>query len=235
MKSTQPVVAIVAAAGSGSRLGADLPKALVPLNGKPIIWLALEGLRRAGVQAAYVAVPAEQIEQFEAALADLPMQVQLVSGGPRRQDSVRLALEQLNASDNPPDIVLVHDAARPLTPVDAIGRVIQAVAGGAKAVIPVIPVVDTVRQVCGDQSKVIDRATLRAVQTPQGFDRLVLTQAHEQPDLEGFTDDAAMCERLGYRVQLVRGSADSHKITTPADLLWAESSLSGRDDSEWRS
>ncbi len=130
-------VGIVAAAGSGSRLGADLPKALVPLAGRPLVVWAVETLLVGGVADVVVAVPAADRAAFAAAL---PGAVQLVDGGATRTASVRAGLA---AAGPAADAVLVHDAARPLTPPDVVARVLAALAAGAPAVVPVLPVVDT--------------------------------------------------------------------------------------------
>ena len=163
-------VAIVAAAGSGSRLGAGLPKALVLLAGRPLVCWAVEGLLAGGVAEVVVVVPAAQRAAFEAVL---PAGVTVVDGGATRTASVRAGL---TAAGPAATAVLVHDAARPLTPPEAIARVLDALAAGALAVVPVLPVVDTTVLV-DDDGLVVDavpRAPLRRVQTPQGFDRATL-------------------------------------------------------------
>ena len=120
--------------------------------------------------------------------------------------------------------MLIHDAVRPLVPAYVVENVIAAVANGAVAVTPVVDVVDTIRQVDGDTSSVIDRSTLRAVQTPQGFKRAIVTECHEQLSMEGgsVTDDISCCERYGHHATLIEGSRMSLKITEPVDLDIAE-------------
>jgi 2-C-methyl-D-erythritol 4-phosphate cytidylyltransferase len=120
--------------------------------------------------------------------------------------------------------VLVHDAARALVPADVVRRVIEALAGGAVAAIPVLPVVDTIREVTPTGSATVDRSRLRAVQTPQGFARDVLERAHRLVADMGLqvTDDAAAVEALGYPVVLVPGDREALKVTEPLDLLFAE-------------
>lgn len=158
-----------------------------------------------------------------APVTDVPLHV--VDGGPTRQESVAAALWAL---PDPYPIVLVHDAARAFAPPDLVERVAAAVRDGHDAVIPVLPVVDTIKQVDGDGyvTATPERATLRAVQTPQGFRRSVLEQAHRaarSPDgALPATDDAALVERIGARVFCVPGSAAAMKITNPADLATAE-------------
>jgi 2-C-methyl-D-erythritol 4-phosphate cytidylyltransferase len=215
-------VAIVAAAGSGSRLGADLPKALVPLAGRPLVRWAVEGLLAGGVAEVVVVVPAAQRAAFEAVL---PAGVTVVDGGATRTASVRAGLA---AAGPGATAVLVHDAARPLTPPEAVARVLDALAAGALAVVPVLPVVDTTVLV-DDDGLVVDavpRAPLRRVQTPQGFDRATLEAAYDalEPDAE-LTDDAAVVRRAGVAVTTVAGDERSAKVTVPHDLALAELAL----------
>jgi 2-C-methyl-D-erythritol 4-phosphate cytidylyltransferase len=149
----------------------------------------------------------------------------VVSGGADRRQSVAHALAAL-----PPDVdtVLVHDAARSLTPPEVFAAVAAALADGAAAVVPALPVADTVKQV--EHGVVVgtpDRDTLRAVQTPQGFRRDVLERAH-QAATGTVTDDAGLVERLGYQVHVVVGHEEAFKITRPLDLVLAEAILARR-------
>jgi 2-C-methyl-D-erythritol 4-phosphate cytidylyltransferase len=208
-------VAIVAAAGSGSRLGADLPKALVPLAGRPLVVWAVEGLRAGGVADVVVSAPAGRAAEFADALGD---DARVVEGGANRTDSVRAALA---AVGDGPGAVLVHDAARPLTPPDLVARVLAALAAGAPAVVPVLPVVDTTVVVdpAGVISGALPRETLRRVQTPQGFGRSVLVRAYDRlPPGADLTDDAAVVHTIGVRVSTVPGDERASKITVPHDL-----------------
>jgi 2-C-methyl-D-erythritol 4-phosphate cytidylyltransferase len=217
-------VAIVAAAGSGSRLGADVPKALVPLAGRPLIAWAVEGLRAGGVSEVVVAAPAALTAEFAAALDD---DVRVVRGGATRTESVRAALA---AVGDGPGAVLVHDAARPLTPPDVVARVLAALAGGAAAVVPVLPVVDTtvVVDAAGLVTGALPRETLRRVQTPQGFDRSVLVRAYGRlPRGTDLTDDAAVVHTIGVRVATVPGDELGAKITVSSDLELAEARAAG--------
>jgi 2-C-methyl-D-erythritol 4-phosphate cytidylyltransferase len=210
-------VGIVAAAGSGLRLGADLPKALVPLGGRPLVCWAVEALRAGGAAAVVVAVPAAERAAFAAALGS---DVVLVDGGLTRTASVRAALAVIADAD----VVLVHDAARPLTPPDVVARVLSAVAAGAPAVVPVLPVVDTVVVVEGEEiTGAVPRATLRRVQTPQGFDRATLVAAYAALDDDAeLTDDAAVVRAAGHRVATVAGDERAAKVTVAHDLELAE-------------
>jgi 2-C-methyl-D-erythritol 4-phosphate cytidylyltransferase len=165
-------------------------------------------------------VPADRVAETSSSLGD---RATVVAGGPERADSVRLALSA--AGD--PDFVLVHDAARPLTPADQIRRVVAALRDGMRAVIPVLNVVDTIKAV--DANGVVlgtpQRAGLRAVQTPQGFEAALLRRAYGQAPAESATDDAALVENLGVPVHTVAGDAMAFKITTPLDLRLARAVL----------
>jgi 2-C-methyl-D-erythritol 4-phosphate cytidylyltransferase len=143
--------------------------------------------------------------------------VRVVAGGAERPDSVAAGLAALPADV---DIVLVHDAARALTPSSQFAAVAAAVAAGAPAVVPGVPVVDTVKQVDGSGTVVATppRAALRAIQTPQGFRRDVLERAHATAGAHPVTDDAELVEALGLPVLVVPGDPRAHKITTPDDL-----------------
>jgi 2-C-methyl-D-erythritol 4-phosphate cytidylyltransferase len=210
-------VGIVAAAGSGLRLGADLPKALVPLAGRPLVCWAVDALRAGGVDEVVVAVPETERAAFAAALGG---DVVLVPGGPTRTASVRAALAAVTDAD----VVLVHDAARPLTPPDVVARVLAALAAGAPAVVPVLPVADTVVVVEGEEiTEAVPRATLRRVQTPQGFTRAALVDAYAAlEDAAELTDDAAVVRAAGHPVTTVDGDERAAKVTVSHDLELAE-------------
>jgi 2-C-methyl-D-erythritol 4-phosphate cytidylyltransferase len=216
-------VGIVAAAGSGLRLGADRAKALVPLGGRALVCWAVDALHAGGVSDVVVAVPAEEHAAFAAVL---PPSVRLVAGGETRTASVRAAL---TAAGKEADVVLVHDAARPLTPPAVVARVLAALAAGARAVVPVLPVVDTT-VVVGDDGVITDavpRGPLRRVQTPQGFDRADLVAAYAALDGAAvdpatLTDDAAVVRVAGVPVATVEGDERSTKITVAHDLAIAE-------------
>jgi 2-C-methyl-D-erythritol 4-phosphate cytidylyltransferase len=212
-------VGIVAAAGSGSRLGAELPKALVPLRGRPLVRWAVDALLSGGVDRVVVAVPAEHRPAFAEALGPDAL---LVEGGRSRTASVRAALA---AAGDDADAVLVHDAARPLTPPDVVARVLAALAGGARAVVPVLPVVDTTVVVNPDGviTGALPREQLRRVQTPQGFHRATLAAAYARlPAHAELTDDAAVVHTAKVPVATVPGDERSAKVTVAHDLALAE-------------
>ena len=208
------VAAIVVAAGQGTRLGAGIPKALVPLAGEPLVVHAVRRVRAcAQIGPVAVVAPGDLLAQFAALLADF--EVSVVAGGVERTDSVGAGLAALPATSQ---VVLVHDAARALTPPALFDAVIEAVRDGADAVVPGIAVPDTIKQVdaAGHVVATLDRSVLRAVQTPQGFTRAALTAAHASGDLA--TDDAALVEKAGGVVRVIDGSPLAAKVTTETDL-----------------
>ncbi|GGV69753.1 MULTISPECIES: 2-C-methyl-D-erythritol 4-phosphate cytidylyltransferase [Streptomyces] len=236
-RSEAPVAAVIPAAGRGVRLGPGAPKALRTLGGTPMLIHAVRALAASrAVRLVVVVAPPEGTTEVKSLLDAhaLPERTDIlvVPGGSSRQESVRLGLQAL-----PPghDIVLVHDAARPLVPVDTVDAVIEAVRAGAPAVVPALPLADTVKQVepaaaPGEPEPVVatpDRSLLRAVQTPQGFDRATLVRAHETVTTD-VTDDASMVEQLGERVVTVPGHEEAFKVTRPLDLVLAEAVLARR-------
>lgn len=218
------------AAGSGSRLGAAVPKALVELDGVSLVRRCVDNLASAGVGHVVVMIPMGQQAAFEAALEGASIPVMCVIGGVRRQDSVRLGVAAIEP-DNDETVVLVHDAARPLVRGDVVERVVDAVESGADAVVPTLPVVDSIRLATSGISQVVDRSHLRAVQTPQGFRLGTLRDAHRHIDDQGLevTDDAAACEAIGVPVVLVDGHRHTLKVTEPVDLLVAQAILAGEE------
>lgn len=214
-------VAVVPAAGSGERLSAGVPKAFVELAGTTMLERAVDGLLASGViDAVVVATPADRVDETTALLDG---RASVVSGGAERHDTVRLAL----AAVGDPRFVVVHDAARPLTPVEQIRRVVAALRDGMRAVIPVLPVVDTIKAV--DANGVVlgtpERAGLRAVQTPQGFETDLLRRAYHRAAGAAVTDDASLVENLGTPVHTVAGDPLAFKITTALDLRLARAVL----------
>lgn len=242
-----PTLAVLTAAGSGSRLGMDLPKALVELDGLPLVVHAARRLCASGVvDALVVTAPAGLAEHVAAMLAEDPgvdRPVRAVEGAGTRQASVAaglragLAAREAGADGEEVDVVLVHDAARPLASPELVRRVVAAVRAGHGAVVPGLPVTDTIKRVVPEQDGVervtqtVDRAELRAVQTPQGFDRQVLERAHaaaahrEGDEALAATDDAGLVEDLGVAVHVVPGEAAAAKITTAHDLRVAALTL----------
>ncbi|WHM38058.1 2-C-methyl-D-erythritol 4-phosphate cytidylyltransferase [Streptomyces sp. BPTC-684] len=228
--------AVIPAAGRGVRLGPGAPKALRALNGTPMLIHAVRAMAASrAVSLVVVVAPPDGATEVKNLLAEhaLPERTDfvVVPGGETRQESVRLGLEALPQGI---DVVLVHDAARPLVPVDTVDAVIEAVRDGAPAVVPALPLADTVKEVephaDGTPEPVLatpDRARLRAVQTPQGFDHATLVRAHQSVTGD-VTDDASMVERLGLKVVVVPGHEEAFKVTRPLDLVLAEAVLARR-------
>jgi 2-C-methyl-D-erythritol 4-phosphate cytidylyltransferase len=223
-----PTAVIVPAAGRGARLGPGAPKALREVAGVPLLVHAVHGLCDSDeVDLVVVAAPPGDGAAVETlllpAVGDVALTV--VDGGETRQQSVAAALQSL---PDDVDVVLVHDAARAFTPPEVFARVVAAVRSGAEAVIPVLPVADTIKEVsAGTVDATLDRTALRAVQTPQGFRRDVLVRAHASSPA-GATDDASLAEALGVAVAVVDGSDEAFKVTRPLDLLLAEALLHAR-------
>jgi 2-C-methyl-D-erythritol 4-phosphate cytidylyltransferase len=221
MNTHRSTVAVVPAAGSGERLAAPVPKAFVMLGGRTLLERAVAALLNSTVvDRVVVAVPADKIDDAKLLLGG---DATVVAGGADRTASVRLAL----AAAGDADWVLVHDAARALTPVALIVRVVEALRSGRRAVVPALPLADTVKAV--DAGGVVtatpQRASLRAVQTPQGFSTELLLRAYREAGAAPVTDDASMVEHIGGLVHVVDGDPLAFKITTPLDLLLAETIL----------
>lgn len=234
------VAAIVVAAGAGRRLGATLPKAFVSACGEPLYVHASRAMARSGaIDAVVLVAPDGYLDEARAALLDpaatggLPLVV--VAGGPSRQASVARGLAAVSGGT---DIVLVHDAARALTPPALIRDVVHAVRDGHRAVVPGLAVADTIKQVGEADASgarpveaTLDRAQLRMIQTPQGFDRALLERAHRHGEQRAHDeasaagDDAALVEALGEPVYVIPGDPQAFKITGPHDLAIAEAML----------
>jgi len=217
------VAVLVPAAGAGLRLGPGGPKALRLLAGEPLLVHAVRRVAAAAsVRMIVVAAPAAEVEAVRELLAPVAP-VTVVAGGAERQESVSLALAAVPAEI---EVVLVHDAARALTPPQLIESVAAAVRQGHPAVIPVLPVVDTIKEVGPGEVVLgtVDRGVLRSVQTPQGFRHEVLAAVHAAAD-DALTDDAGLVEKAGLPVTCVPGSELALKITRPLDLILAEALL----------
>lgn len=211
---------VVVAAGSGTRLGAGVPKALVDIDGRSVLRHALDGVFAAAPMQVIVVAPDGREDEVQAELAaaagDLGHPVAVVVGGATRQQSVAAGLAVLAEGI---DTVLVHDAARALTPAAQIDAVADAVTDAG--VIPALAVIDTLKRVDGeDVVAPVDRSTLAAAQTPQGFPRAALEKAYALALASGeeHTDDAALFAAAGGAVRRIPGSERAFKITTPADL-----------------
>lgn len=236
---------VVVAAGSGSRLAAERPKAFVDVGGRTMLERSVAAALASGCEAVVAVVPASLLAEARALLGpDVPV----IVGGAERQDSVDAGLGALPAEV---DVVLVHDAARCLTPPAVFTRVADAVRGGCVGVVPALPVTDTVKQVAPEEDRsgaahasgagtelvvgTPDRSVLRAVQTPQGFRREVLERAHATARSAGSsaTDDALLLERLGLPVVVVPGDERAFKVTRPLDLLLARALVADEGAGGW--
>ena len=217
-------IAIIVAGGSGTRFGAQLPKQFLELGGKPILMRTIEafGENRDGSFDVIVTLPADQMDLWRTMCERYGFVVphRVVAGGETRWHSVKNALDSIGDLADV-DVIAVHDGVRPLATAELIHRVLEA-ARRDGAAIPVVPLNDSVRQVTGDASHALDRASLRAVQTPQAFDARLLIEAYRQPFDPTFTDDASVVERYGHPVTLVEGDPQNLKITRPMDLALAE-------------
>lgn len=226
MNSRPPIVGvIVVAAGSGTRLGAQRPKAFVELAGRTILEHSLAPVFGMQREAQVVVVaPSDLVAEAEEIAARVAgpaaASISVTAGGATRQESVAAGLAALADGIR---IVLVHDAARALTPTAVFDSVVAAVAQTASGIVPGVPVQDTVKRVDDDETVVetIDRSELRSIQTPQGFPRAALDDAYAGADDE-HTDDAALFAAAGHTVSVIGGDAASFKITTPWDLRRAE-------------
>lgn len=218
---------IVVAAGSGTRLNAGGPKAFVGLDARSILHHALRGVFAATSAQVVIVAPTglegEALTEAQAVAGERRELVSVVTGGSTRQASVQAGLDALWAGI---DFVLVHDAARALTPSAVFDRVLAALEAGADAVIPAVPVVDTIKRVDATGAIVagVDRSELAAAQTPQGFRRDILAAATAAAAAD-HTDDAAVVAAAGHPVITVAGDAAAFKITTAADLERARAVL----------
>jgi len=206
--------AIIAAAGMGHRLGANLPKSLVKLIDKTLLEHAVANLAPVA-QLLIVTAPAGYEKEYKKILGE---EVEVITGGVLRSDSIRIAMAKI---PNNYEYVLVHDAARALASTRLASEVINQLIRGQQAVIPTLEVIDTIKEVDpqGYVRNTLNRASLKIVQTPQGFNRSVLERAHQAS--EDATDDAALVEALGIKVKTIAGEDQAFKITTKGDIKTA--------------
>ena len=203
--------AIIAGAGMGHRLGTEIPKALIQIQGITLLERAFASLSKV-VDEIVITAPAGYEEQFKAIVGQ---SAEVVTGGILRSDSIRVALKALSPSV---ESVLIHDAARALASSALAARVLDELRSGQSAVIPVLKVIDTIKEIDRDGfvRATPDRSSLVAAQTPQGFNRQVLERAHSASD--DATDDAALVEAIGVKVKTIDGEASAFKITTKEDI-----------------
>ena len=218
--------AVIVAGGKGLRMGGDVPKQFLPIGGKPVLMHTIEAFRKAldGVTIVLV-LPAEQHDYWQKLCKDYGFHSPelIAKGGETRFHSVKNGLALL--PDDLEAVVGVHDGVRPFVSKETIRRCFAAASEG-KAVVPVVPVVETVRQILPDGKSVTrPRDEYRLVQTPQTFPLTLLKEAYQQPFSETFTDDASVVEALGKDIVMIEGNRENIKITTPSDLRIAESQI----------
>ena len=213
---------IIVAGGKGLRMGSDIPKQFLPIGGKPVLMRTLERFREYSTELQIILVLPENQQDYWLQLCQqyhFGVKYQLANGGQTRFHSVQNGLALV--PDDADGVVGVHDGVRPFPSIDVIKNCYEA-ARTAKAVIPVIPVVETVRHLEGEGSVTVPRGDYRLVQTPQTFDIQLLKTANRQPYHDGFTDDASVVESYGHSITLVEGNRENIKITTPHDIVVAE-------------
>lgn len=217
----QDAVAVIVAAGRGTRMEAGSNKLLLPLSHQTILEYAIQPfLRHPCIKQVYLVVAGNDREIITQMFTDEP--VLLVEGGPRRQDSVHHALETIDRDKTHPGLVVVHDGARPFCTPELIELVLRGCREKGSA-IPVVPLTDTIRRIKDNRTELMDRSHFCAVQTPQGFQWDLLWEASCLAREKNWvvTDDASMLERNGLPVHTVPGDQWNLKITTNADLAWA--------------
>ena len=213
---------IIVAGGKGLRMGSDIPKQFLPIGGRPVLMRTLERFRAYSKALQIILVlPEAQQGYWQELCKEYHFEVayQLANGGQTRFHSVQNGLSLV--PDDAQGVVGVHDGVRPFPSIDVI-RNCYDTAREKKAVIPVIPVVETVRHLEGESSVTVPRGDYRLVQTPQTFDIQLLKAANRQPYNDGFTDDASVVESYGHTITLVEGNRENIKITTPYDIVVAE-------------
>ena len=227
---------IIVAGGKGLRMGTDIPKQFLPIGGKPVLMRTLERFREYSADLQIILVLPKAQQDYWKKLCqkhNFTVEYQLTDGGETRFHSVQHGLALI--PDDVEGVVGVHDGVRPFPSVEVIRNCYET-AREKKAVIPVIPIVETVRHLIGEsnvqcstfnvqRSVTVPRNDYRLVQTPQCFDIQLLKAANRQPYNDGFTDDASVVEAFGLSITLVEGNRENIKITTPYDIVVAEAIL----------
>lgn len=219
---------IIVAGGKGLRMGGSVPKQFQLLADRPIIMHTIEKFVEALPQIKVVLVLNAEYKALWFELCKkygFHRQCTIVAGGQERFYSVKNGLETITNGDID-SVVGIHDAVRPLVSVDVI-RNAYTKARECRAVVPVIPALDSVRLITSTTSQAIDRSIVRLVQTPQVFSLPLLRKAYEQPYSESFTDDASVVEAMGYSIKLIPGNRENIKLTTPLDKIIASTFIKG--------
>lgn len=225
---------LIVAGGKGLRMGGDLPKQFIPLKGKPILMHTLEAFHRWDESAELVLVlPEDHQPYWQMLCREIGCHVphRIATGGETRFHSVRNGLELIRKENNSssgqalPGLIAVHDGVRPFVSAQVIDACFAAAAQCGSA-IPVVPMIDSLRKQDADGNHPVDRAHYFAVQTPQVFRAELLQKAYSQTYSPLFTDDASVVEAMGEKVQMVAGSRENIKITTPMDILLGDAFLS---------
>ena len=212
-------IVIIVAGGKGLRMGGDLPKQFIPLQSKPVLMHTIDAFYKWDSSAYLVLVIPEEHESYWKMLCkelNFTVPHRVVYGGETRFHSVRNGLREVEGEG----LVAVHDGVRPFVSPEVISSCFAA-AQDFGAAIPVIPMIESVREIIGGESRPFDRNRLCIVQTPQVFRAGILYKAYEQPYDERFTDDASLVETSGHAIRLVDGNRENIKITTPMDLQYA--------------
>lgn len=214
---------IIVAGGKGLRMGGDIPKQFLPLGGEPVLMHTIRRFHEYSRELGIILVLPEAQHEYWNVLCrkhSFDIRHSIAAGGETRFHSVRNGLSLI--PDGTDGTVGVHDGVRPFVSVDVIARCYDT-AATAHAVVPVVPVVETVRRICPDgSSTTVPRSEYRLVQTPQTFGIDILKEAYRQPYTDIFTDDASVVEHTGRSITLVEGNRENIKITTPSDMKTAE-------------
>ncbi|MGM9758685.1 MAG: 2-C-methyl-D-erythritol 4-phosphate cytidylyltransferase [Parabacteroides sp.] len=231
-------IVVIVAGGKGLRMGGDLPKQFIPLAGKPVLMHTLELFARWDATAQLVLVlPDDHRSYWEMLCREIGCAAphQMVSGGETRFHSVLNGLRYLRTAGllEEPALIGVHDGVRPFVSPEVVEACFQA-AEQQGAAIPMLPMIDSLREGNAEQSRPVDRTRFFAVQTPQVFQSELLWKAYEQPYSALFTDDASVVEAAGGQVRLVEGNRENIKLTTPFDRLVAEALIKSRQADRYR-
>lgn len=216
---------IIVAGGKGLRMGGDLPKQFLPIGGKPVLMHTIERFREYSESLQIILVlPREQQHYWQQLCQKYKFEVAhtVADGGATRFHSSQNGLAAV--PDGAHGVVGIHDGVRPFVSVETIARCFEA-ARQYGAALPVLPVTDTLRRVTDDGGYNVQRNDYRTVQTPQAFDIQLLKRAFSQPYSDAFTDDASVVEAIHHKVTMVDGNRENIKLTTPFDLIVAESLL----------